>query len=224
MSEKKKILISGTGGFSKEVLCMLIDLGLMERFIGFIEPDSIIKSGGVPIELLGYPVLPYSFVKIEEHCVALAIGDSQIREKILSQLPTNLEYLSLIHPSVVISKWVEIGKGAIICAGSILTCDIKIGDFAQINLNTTIGHDCQIGDFFTTAPNVNISGNCNLGKHIYFGTSSSIKQGLSICNNVTVGMGAVIVNNINESGIYVGIPASKKKLKYDSIISPLPKW
>ena len=48
------------------------------------------------------------------------------------------------------------------------------------------------------------------GKHIYFGTSSSIKQGLSICNNVTVGMGAVIVNNINESGIYVGIPASKK--------------
>lgn len=211
MSKDKKILISGTGGFSKEVLCILIDLGLIERFAGFIEPDSIIKRGGVPIEQLGYPVLPYSFVKVEEHCVALAISDSKIREKILSQLPLNLDYISLIHPSVIVSKWVEIGRGAIVCAGSILTCDIKIGDFVQINLNTTIGHDCNIGDFFTTAPNVNISGNCFFGNHVYFGTSSSVKQGISICDNVVIGMGAVVTKNINESGIYVGIPASKNK-------------
>ena len=212
MKKNKKILISGTGGFSKEVLCIIIDLGLIERFAGFIEPDSIIKSGEIPLKILSYPVFPYSFVKSEEHIVSLAIGDSQIREKILSQLPSNLEYISLIHPSVIVSKWVEIGRGAIVCAGSILTCDIKIGDFVQINLNTTIGHDCKIGDFFTTAPNVNISGNCFLGNHIYCGTSSSVKQGISICDNVVIGMGAVVTKNIYESGIYVGIPASKIKI------------
>ena len=209
MKKNKKILISGTGGFSKEVLCIIIDLGLIERFAGFIEPDFIIEKGNVPDTVLGFPVFPYSFVDPAIHRVSLAIGESKIREKILTQLPSNLEYISLIHPSAIISQWVKIGEGVIICAGCIITCDIHIGKFAQLNLNTTIVHDCVINDFFTTAPNVNISGDCVFGKHVYFGTSSSIKQGITICDNTIIGMGAIVTKNIEDPGVYVGIPAKK---------------
>lgn len=90
-----------------------------------------------------------------------------------------------------------------------MTCQIKIGDFAQLNLGTTIGHDCIIGDFFTTAPSVNISGICNIGKKVYFGTSAAIRQNLKVCDNVNIGMGAMVVKDITEPGTYVGIPAKK---------------
>jgi sugar O-acyltransferase (sialic acid O-acetyltransferase NeuD family) len=139
----------------------------------------------------------------------MAIGDSKIRERILSQLSSDMEFINLFHPSSVISQWVEIGDGAIVCAGTIITCDIKIGKHPQLNLNTTIGHDSIIGDFFTTAPNVNISGNCVIGNHVYFGTASSIKQGLRITDNVVIGMGAVVTKDITEPGVYVGNPAKK---------------
>lgn len=203
----KKILIAGTGGFSKEVLCLITDLGRYDDVLGFIEPDDILKSKKFPSQILGKPIFPYSSIDPTKHCVSIAIGDSNIRKKITYQLPEEIEYITLIHPSAVVSQWTEIGEGAIICVGTIITCDIKIGRHAQLNLNTTIGHDCVIGDFFTTAPNVNISGNCNVEDHVYFGTASSIKQGVSICKNVTIGMGSVVTKNITAPGVYIGSPA-----------------
>jgi|SRR5690554_252471 len=206
---KKQILISGTGGISKEVLCLITDLGKYDDVAGFIEPDFIIEKGNIPSNIMGKPVLPYSKVDLTKHVVSLAMGDSKIREKSITQLPEGIEFITLIHPTAVVSEWVEIGEGAIICAGTIITCNIKIGKHAQLNLNTTIGHDCEIGDFFTTAPNVNISGNCTFGDHVYFGTSSSIKQGISIKGDTIIGMGAIVTKNIDEPGVYVGIPAKK---------------
>jgi sugar O-acyltransferase (sialic acid O-acetyltransferase NeuD family) len=208
---KKKILIAGSGGFSKEVLCLIKDLDLFDNVLGFIEPDFIIEQGNTQNIVLGKPVLPYSIVDPNEHIVSVAIGEPHIRERAINRLPSNLEYLSLVHPSSTISEWVEIEHGAIICAGTIMTCDIKIGKHAQLNLNTTIGHDCEIGDFFTTGPGVNISGNCKFGNRVYFGTSSCIKQGLSVVDNVIIGMGAVVTKSIDLSGVYVGNPARKIK-------------
>ena len=44
---------------------------------------------------------------------------------------------------------------------------------------------------------------------MYFGSNASVRQGISICSDVTIGMGGTVVKSINESGVYVGNPASK---------------
>ena len=95
----------------------------------------------------------------------------------------------------------------VICAGCILTTNIKIGDHAHLNLNTTIGHDCTIENYFTTAPGVNVSGNCNISDYVYIGTNASLRQKLTICSNVTIGLNAGVVKDIKEPGTYVGVPA-----------------
>lgn len=205
----KRILIAGTGGFSKEVLSLITDLGRYNEVLGFIEPDEIFSANKLPASIMGKPIFPYSSVNSIEHIVSIAIGNSKIREKVTSQLPSDIEYITLIHPSAVISQWVELGEGSVVCAGSIITCEIKIGKHAHLNLNTTIGHDCIIGNYFTSAPNVNVSGNCIFSNHVYFGTSSCVKQGVSICENVTIGMGAVVTKNILSPGIYIGSPAKQ---------------
>ena len=71
--------------------------------------------------------------------------------------------------------------------------------------------DNVIGDFFTTAPGVQISGNCIIGDMVYFGTHSSIKQKIQICDNVTIGLNAGVVKDIMYSGTYVGVPAKQIK-------------
>ena len=101
---------------------------------------------------------------------------------------------------------IEIGEGSVICAGSILTTNIKIGKHSHLNLLTTIGHDTVVGDYFTTAPGAKISGNCNIGECVYFGTNSSVREKITICDNVTIGLNGGVVKNINKSGIYVGVP------------------
>lgn len=207
--KNKKILIAGTGGFAKEVLCLIDDLGLLDKVEAFIEPDFILENYSKPLSIHGIPVKPYSFLKPKKHLVTVAISESKIREKVVTeQLPNHTNYISLIHPTAVISKWNRIGEGAIICAGTVITCDVTIGKFAHLNLQTTVGHDCVIGDFFTAAPNVNISGNCTIDEHVYFGTASVIKQGLSVVKNTTIGMGAIVTKCIQVEGQkFVGNPA-----------------
>ena len=58
---------------------------------------------------------------------------------------------------------------------------------------------------------MNVSGNCTILNQVYFGTSAIIKQGLKICDNTIVGMGGVVVNDIEQSGTYVGNPIRKIK-------------
>jgi sugar O-acyltransferase (sialic acid O-acetyltransferase NeuD family) len=206
----KKLCIAGTGGFARETLCCFLDsvsIKTDERYklVCFMESDEFYSKTNV----LGFPVIRQSEFDPELYDVVVGIGDPTMRRKIVNSLPPQTTYRSVIHPSVVKSEWVDIGVGAVVTAGVILTCNIKIGSHAHFNLHTTVGHDSVIGDYFTTAPGVNISGNCKFGDNIYIGTNASIKQGITICSDVVVGMGGTVVKNIFEAGTYVGTPVSK---------------
>lgn len=140
----------------------------------------------------------------------VAIGDSRLRNNIVSRLPINTKYYTMIHRSAqIIGNDVEIGEGSIICAGCILTTNIVIGKHCHLNLNTTIGHDCGIGDFFTTGPGVNISGNNIIGNRVYIGTGSATKEKINITDDVVIGMQSGVIKNVSSSGTYVGCPVRK---------------
>lgn len=214
MLYKKKICILGTGGFGREVLCCLIDAISstklrIEDIACFMVSDEYFNEN----KIMGVDVIPQSKFDPLIYDVVVAIGEPNSRKSVVDSLPPQTTYTTIIHPSAVISKWVEIGEGSVITAGTILTCNIKIGKHAHLNLHTTIGHDCIIGDFFTTAPAANISGNCSFGDYVYFGTNTSVRQGVKICNNVTIGMGGVVVKDITEEGVYIGNPLKKLEKK-----------
>lgn len=209
-SSKKKVCIIGAGGFGREVLCCLIDqwgpsVGNIEEKVVFMVDDEHL----VEKTILGITVIPRSQFNPALYDVIVGIGDPASRKKMIESLPAETTYTTIIHPSAVISKWVEIGEGSIVTAGCILTCDIKIGKHAHFNLHSTVGHDCVIGDYFTSAPGTNISGKCVFGECVYFGTNSSIREGVHLCSNVTIGMGGVVVKNITEEGVYIGNPLKK---------------
>jgi sugar O-acyltransferase (sialic acid O-acetyltransferase NeuD family) len=210
---KKKVCIVGAGGFAKEVLCCLIDIvndpeKKPSELACFLVADKDFEAYKNK-KILGVDVIPQSVFDAGKYEVIVGVGDPKLRRKIVNDFPSDTSYVTLIHPTVVMSEWVEIGEGSIITAGCILTCDIKIGKHAHLNLHTTIGHDCVIGDYLTTTPACNISGICTFGDCVYFGTNASVRQGISICDDVTVGMGGVVVKDIKEPGVYVGNPVKK---------------
>lgn len=209
---KKISCIYGTGGFGREAYLCLYEsfqsTGIdMSKNFCFIDDNK----ENIGKEIMGLKVISRDSFDSDIHSICVAVGDPVTRKAIVNSLPKETTFFSIIHHSVYISPWVNIGEGAIITAGTILTCNISIGDHCHLNLNTTIGHDCVIGDYFTTAPGVNISGSCEIADKVYFGTSSSIRQGIKVCKNSTIGMGAIVVKDINEAGVYVGSPAKLLK-------------
>lgn len=196
----KRIAVIGYGGFPKEILYNFPK----DSYDFFINKEFIKNNMNVKaIEDLD----------IDKYQILLAIGDSKLRKKIVSTISHDAEYLTYIdkYARILDKDTIKIGKGSIICAGSILTSNITLGDFSQINLNCTIGHDCNIGNFFTTAPGVHISGDSNIGSCTYFGTNTASINNINICDNVIVGMNSNIIKDINEEGVYVGNPLKKIK-------------
>lgn len=195
--------IIGAGGFGREVYNGL-DIREQIDTVFFVDDDYWYENDD--------NILPISKLNTEEYEVIVAVGNPTDRKKIIQSLPSNTKFFTYIHSSVIIlDKSIEIGEGSIICAGSILTTNIKIGRHCHLNLHSTIGHDTIIGEYFTTAPGVKISGNCKIGDCVYFGTNSSVREKISICNNVTIGLNGGVVKNINEPGVYVGVPVKKIK-------------
>lgn len=191
--------IIGAGGFAREIRAAL-DLPNIKFFVD--EKYQKIEEN----------IYGLSHFDPTKYKVVVAIGDPIDRSNMIVKLPENTKYFTFIDPSVKIhDNNIQIGEGSIICAGTIITTNIKIGKHAHLNLLTTIGHDTQIGDYFTTAPGVKISGNCNIGDKVYVGTNASIRQKINICDKVTIGMNAAVVKDIDTYGVYAGVPAKKLK-------------
>jgi sugar O-acyltransferase (sialic acid O-acetyltransferase NeuD family) len=201
--------IFGSGGFANEVLLLADDCDT--KISAFV---SLSPAGNSKIE----EIQDDNFSPNEKFQAFIAVGSSEIRKKIYEDLRKrfqgNVIFPKLIHPTSRIMGLKSdsfVGEGSIICANCVLTSNIKLGSFSQINLQSTIGHDTEIGDFFTASPGVNISGSCKIQDSVYFGTNSCVREKIHIAANVTVGCGAAVVSNINEPGIYAGVPARRIK-------------
>ena len=200
-----KIGLIGFGGYAKEIACCL---NVPFKYFVSNYLYEKMKSNNIKLNDDILPISKYN----NSYKAIITVGDPIKRKEILKEMPNNVEFTNFIHPSAqLLDKNIKLGHGTIICANSILTTSIEIGNHSHINLCSTIGHDCVIGNFFTTAPGVNISGNCNIGDFVYFGTNSVVREKINICNNVTIGLNSGVVSNITESGIYVGTPAKKIK-------------
>jgi len=198
MSDMIKAII-GAGGFAREIKAQM----KQPYMISFVSDEYWSENSD--------NILPLSKFDSKRFIVVVAIADPTLRKNIISNLPLDTKYFTFIHPTAqILDSNIEIGEGSIICPNCILTTNIKLGKHTHLNLSTTIGHDCVIGDFFTTAPGAKISGNCNIGSEVYLGTNCSVREKLSICDKVIIGLNAGVVKNILESGVYVGVPAKKK--------------
>ena len=239
--EKKKsmkeslqpLVIVGAGGFGREVAWLVHDINIHKPtwdLLGFVDANPEVHGTTVG----GYPVLGgYEWVKkrvagsreplgcdgekdVELHAV-VAVGASAARRKIIRAIESPcLRYATLVHPTVLMERTspmaARVGVGTVICANSILTVDVRVGDHVIINLACTVGHDTVIGDFATLLPTSNISGCSNLADGVLIGTGTQVLEGRTIGAGTIVGAGSVVVKDLPPSCTAVGAPARAIKL------------
>jgi|SRR5690606_24516854 len=211
----KDIAIFGAGGFGREVKTIIDKINEETpntyNFTGFyddgIEKDTIVN---------GYPVLGgiKELNRVETMlCLVISIGDPKIKRRVLDKIiNSNISFPAIIHPNSSISNDdIQIGEGTIICEGTIVTCNIKIGKFVIFNLMCTVGHDTVIEDYCAFMPSVNISGEVHIQKSVYVGTGAKIINLLEIGENAIVGAGAVVSKSLPANCTAVGIPAKPIK-------------
>jgi len=196
----KQIVIIGFGGFGREVAWLAKDCG--RSVLGFLDDKAEPGLHGA-YNVLGKVAEWKKFANAE---FVVAIGSPRVRKKVVDQLLSEgLEaFATLVHPSVMMDESVKVGKGTVICAGTIATVDISIGEHVILNLNVTV------------APMVALSGNVTLFPGAEVGTGAAIRQGVEMAAGSMLGMGGVLTKNTEENTIYIGSPAK--------VFKPLPEF
>lgn len=116
---------------------------------------------------------------------------------------------TFIGPFVEIQKDVRIGKNCKIQSHSFICEMVEIGD------NCFISHGAMfINDLFQkggpAGGDKSLWKSTKIGNNVSIGTNSTILP-VTICDNVVIGAGSVVTKNINEPGIYAGIPAKRTR-------------
>lgn len=211
----KDLLIIGAGGFGREVAWLVDRINAVNpqwNLLGFIDDNPDMQGK----ELNGYNVVGTSgdIGKFPDAYLVCAVGSSKVRKKIVEGIKSanpGRKFAVLIDPSVEMSDYVEIGDGSIICAHTIITVNIKIGENVIMNLNCTVGHDAVIGDYVTLYPDANVSGITTVGECTELGTGMQVIQGKTIGSGTIVGAGAVVIRDIPDNCTAVGNPAKPIK-------------
>lgn len=108
---------------------------------------------------------------------------------------------------VVIGNNVEIGAQDNISVGS--AGSTIIDDNVKIDALVYIAHDVHIGRNVQIAGGTSIGGYCQIGEDTFVGFNTSIKNRIKIGKAVTVGMGSVVIKDVDSNSVICGNPSRK---------------
>lgn len=204
----------GCGGFGREVMPMVSEyFSFQGNSVEIVFAESVLTDGRW---VEGIQVLTEEeFLRDErtEKRFNIAIANSQIRKAMSDRLmESGASPYSIYGRHSIVSSACQLGDGAIICQGTIITSNAVIGKYFHCNIQSYIAHDCVIGDYVTFAPRVACNGNVIIEDHAYVGTGAIIREGSKdnptrIGCGAVVGMGAVVTKDIPAGEIWVGNPA-----------------
>ena len=207
----KSLYIVGTSGLAREMAFLIKAVEQANwRLDGFIAADAgeigrdlgFAKVVGDDAWLLGQ----------ERPCgVVMGVGTPSIKQRVsdryLSAGP-RFAFPTFIHPTAVLDeRIVKLGRGNMVTAGCVFTCDIEVGDFNLFNLQTTVGHDARIGNCCVFNPSVNLSGGVQVGDAVLVGTGAQVLENRIIGDRANVGAGAVVTKDVTPEMTVVGVPA-----------------
>lgn len=203
----------GAGGHAKILVELLMEMGGYD-LVGFTDPDQT-RWGG---SLMGYPILggdselpalrakgvQAAFIGVG----AVSSAGTRLRARLFREaLALGFEMPTLVHPRAVVSPSAKLGPGSVVMGGAVVNTAACVGANATIYSGAVIEHDSVIGDHVHLSPGVQLAGGVIVEEGAFLGIGASIIQGVRIGAWATVGAGAVVLADIPDGVVAVGVPA-----------------
>ena len=150
----------------------------------------------------------YNQSLFDELICAIGYNHFDFRQYIYERfMQEKIPFATLVDKSCHIDSTAQIGNGSVLYPGVFIDKGVKIGDNVLVNLCSTISHDSSIGSHTFIAPRVAIAGFTQIGKRCMLGINSTVIDNVCVADDVRLGGGGLIINNLDKSGLYVGVPA-----------------
>ncbi|MBE0665108.1 MAG: hypothetical protein E4H23_05460 [Chrysiogenales bacterium] len=208
MPEKGDLLIVGAGGLGREVLIWAQEISSEMRTW---EARGFLNS--ISTALDGYdtalPIIcdALDFTCTGDEFLLCAIGDPHGRLKLCRNLiQRGARFISLIHPSAIVSKSACVGLGCIAATKVIIGSGAHIGAFVIILGSAAIGLDAVIGEGTTISAFSYVGDKAVIGERVFLGSHAIVMPGTIVGDGARIGARTVVSGKVPAGATFFGIP------------------
>jgi sugar O-acyltransferase (sialic acid O-acetyltransferase NeuD family) len=209
----RKLVIVGAGGFGAIAASTVDDINATTRFrwdlIGYADSDAAKRATQVSGRIVHGTMEDVD----REFCghelwFFCAIGDNTARDNMV-RLAEKLGWqpATLIHPTAVLARPVEIGRGSYIGPAAVVSVNAKLGAYSFIDMHASVGHDAVIQDFCAVFPGARVTGCCRVGKSAVIGSNATLLPGTIVGDRAVVGAASLGHGSIASDTTVLGVPA-----------------
>jgi len=208
-NESRRVFLLGAGGHASVVLDLLLLLGSApEGVIDKTQPPGGTWQG---IPVLGDDSFFLETIPPGDALLINGLGanpDCGARNRLYGLFKKRgYAFLTLRHPSAVISERCLLREGAVIMAGAVVQSGTSIGENVVVNTSASIDHDCLIEDGAFISPGAVLCGSVAVRNGAFIGAGAVLLPGVEIGAGATVGAGTVVTGNVLPGRTVVGVPA-----------------
>jgi len=210
----KNIILIGGGGNALVILSTIIDINKQKKIynvVGFLDDNK--KTKLKKIKYLGVVnkknvnlLLKKEDIFFVWTLISTNLRKQEIKKLLQLKIPLK-NFTSFTHPTAIVSEMASIGKGVTIHPLVNIGPNVKIGNHVHIFAQAMIGHDTKLDDYCYVANNASIGAKVDAKEGVYFGANSSVIEKLKIFSWSIIGLGSVLLKNVNSKKIMVGNPA-----------------
>lgn len=204
------MVILGASGLAKEIATVLLwdnykgDIAFFDNVSEII--DSSIKS---KFEVLTSEAQLKEYFEKVDNTFCLGVGNPEHRNLLMKLAVSNGGKVeSIISSTTKIGEFgTEIIKGATVLSGVTITASVSVAMGCLINKNSILSHDVKLGEYVEVSPGVKLLGNVEVGSYTSIGTNAVILPKVKVGNYCIIGAGSVVTKNVPDGATVVGIPA-----------------
>jgi carbonic anhydrase/acetyltransferase-like protein (isoleucine patch superfamily) len=149
-----------------------------------------------------------SFTPEKNDVFIIGIGSPSLRIKAFQKWKARgTRFLTLLHPSVVLTGEVTLGEANILSRNSVVSCNAVLGSANYLNGGVVIGHDASVGDGNFWGPLSLVLGEARIGSGNSFGACSVVLEHARIGDGNTIAPGAFIYKGCGNDRLMAGNPA-----------------
>ena len=207
----KELILLGGGGHCASVVDVIKQEGTYQ-VKGILDVAEKVGQS-----VLNYPIIgteddlpdllkdtPYYLVTVGQ------VGNAEIRVRLYRLLKEQGAQLPVVvSPTAYVSTHAQLGEGTVVMHQACVNAGADIGVNNIINSQALVEHDVRTGAHCHLSTASVLNGNCQLGNEVLVGSRAALRQGVSIGNRVLIGMGSIVLRDIQEAGVYAGVPVQK---------------
>jgi sugar O-acyltransferase (sialic acid O-acetyltransferase NeuD family) len=203
-ADEKRILVYGAGGHGRSLVALIHRLGTYQ-IVGFLDDGYEISESVYGLQVLGgssqLSGLSDKGIRMAVNGVG-GIGDLEIRLSVFDHLNRAGFYCpTVIHPTAFLEDSSHLADGVQVFPFAYVGTEVEVGYGAIINTGAIVSHNCRLGKYVNLSPGVTLAGGVVVEEGTLIGMRATVNLYVHIGRRARIGNGATVKEDVPDGGV-----------------------